>query len=157
MAANESQSGSRTVFNLEVEGTHEYFAGAGEIRSHNGCVKGAPKVTPPGKVKAPDGGPKGGVYTLEDASGRVVKTGRSKDLNRREGEHGRNHPDLKFKKKHRTDDYNQQRGLEEKLFSDHHDTAWRENGGLDKIKPIADLNGRGTQYRNAANSFLNGD
>jgi len=52
VATNEAQPGSRTVFNLEVEGTHEYFAGDGAVRSHNGCVKGAPKVTPPGKWPA---------------------------------------------------------------------------------------------------------
>jgi hypothetical protein len=44
--------GAQRVFNLEVEGEHEYLVGGLEVRSHNGCQTTAPKVTPPNKNPA---------------------------------------------------------------------------------------------------------
>jgi hypothetical protein len=56
----------------------------------------------------------GGVYSLRNEAGDVVRTGRTNNLARRAGEHARD-PELgqyRFQAEYRTDDYATQRGLE---------------------------------------------
>jgi hypothetical protein len=70
---------------------------------------------------------KGGVYTLTNSEGAVVRTGRTgrtNDLARRQAEHRRHAEtkDLDFNAVHRTDNRAQQRGLEQTLY-DAHPTA----------------------------------
>jgi hypothetical protein len=93
---------------------------------------------------------KGGTYRLRDPeSNQVMRTGRTKDLLRRQAEHARN-PDLKhleFEVVHRTDSYPQQRGLEQMLHEEH-------NPPLDKIQPISPKNPRLPDYMNSAKEFL---
>ena len=91
---------------------------------------------------------KGGTYVLKDVEGTVVKTGRSKDLARREAEHGRNHPDKTFEVDKRTDRYEAQRGREQDLH-DAHPSAHAENGGLDKMNGISKSNPRRNEYLGA--------
>ena len=94
----------------------------------------------------------GGTYVLRDPiTGKVVRTGRTNDLARREGEHGRDPAfvDYTFEPIHKTDVYQQQRGLEQIL----HDYY---NPPLNKINPISPTNPRFKDYINAAKDFLNG-
>jgi hypothetical protein len=92
---------------------------------------------------------KGGTYVLKDVEGKVVRTGRTNDLVRREGEHARdpNLKDFKFEEKHRTDVRSEQRGLEQMLHDEH-------NPLLNKINPISPKNPRLEEYMNAASNFL---
>ena len=93
---------------------------------------------------------KGGAYVMLDQStGEVMRTGRSRDLARRRTELGRN-PDTKhfsFEPVYRTDIYEEQRGLEELL----HD---RYNPPLNKIRPISPTNPNYQKYLDAARDFL---
>ena len=98
---------------------------------------------------------KGGVYVLKDADDKVIRTGRTKDLNKRKDQHALNEDtkDLRFEEKYKTDNYNEQRGLEQKVFNDN-PQAKSSNGGLNKIKPISDKNENKTIYENAAKDYL---
>ena len=80
---------------------------------------------------------RGGTYLLRDAEGKVVRTGRSNDLLRREAEHARDPllKDFNFDPVHRTDLYPEQRGLEQLL----HDMY---QPPLDKVRPISPTNPR---------------
>jgi predicted GIY-YIG superfamily endonuclease len=103
---------------------------------------------------------KGGVYGLLDkAVNAFVRTGRTKDLAKREAQHqtAKETKDLKFVELHRTDDYAAQRGLEHIEHGKHNSTAGKENGGLNKIKAMSDqkLNSpQGKSYLDAAKKFL---
>jgi RHS repeat-associated protein len=94
---------------------------------------------------------KGGVYVLKDASGTVVRCGRTCDLARRRSEHARD-PNLskfQFEVIHKTDNNIARRGLEQKLhdeFKPH----------LDKINPIDANNINRPSYMDAAEQFLRG-
>jgi hypothetical protein len=94
--------------------------------------------------------PRGGVYVLrEPITRRVVRSGRSKDLLRRAGEHGRD-PVLgkyEFEPLYWTDVYAEQRGLEHAI----HQKFMPE---LDRIRPISPLNPRRQTYINAGEEFL---
>jgi RHS repeat-associated protein len=93
---------------------------------------------------------KGGTYVLKNELGDVMRSGRTKDLARRQCDHARN-PDLKnykFEPVHYTDDYAQQRGLEELLNKTY-------NPPLDKILPINPKNPNAQTYRDAAQQYLN--
>jgi RHS repeat-associated protein len=98
---------------------------------------------------------KGGVYSLKDADDKVVRTGRTKDLDKRKDQHatGKDTKDLKFEEEYRTDNYSEQRGLE-KVVYDKNPQAQSSNGGLNKIKPISDKNKNKTTYENAANDYI---
>jgi RHS repeat-associated protein len=96
------------------------------------------------------GAAKGGVYTLEDNDGTVVRTGRTKNLAVRAGQHFRQYEGkYDFVPRYRTDDYPEQRGLEHMLYEEHRDTAF-----LNKIKPIWDFNPFKAKYLEAATQFL---
>ncbi|MDF1743640.1 MAG: hypothetical protein P1V19_08085 [Gimesia sp.] len=80
---------------------------------------------------------KGGTYKLLDSNGKVVRTGRTKNLVARKKAHSYNSDTkgLKFKTDRRTDDYAAQRGREQIIY-DRHPEARLENGGLNKIRAI---------------------
>jgi RHS repeat-associated protein len=87
---------------------------------------------------------KGGTYRLVDpATDQVMRTGRSKDLLRREREQARAFPELDFQIDRRTDVYAQQRGREQVL----HDTY---KPPLNKINPISPRNPRFDEYMRGA-------
>ena len=92
---------------------------------------------------------RGGTYLLRDAEGNVARTGRTNDLLRREAELARDPAlkDLDFEPVHRTDVYNEQRGLEQLL----HDTY---NPPLNKVRPIGPNNPNLQKYLDAANGYL---
>lgn len=83
--------------------------------------------------------PRGGVYTLRDAEGNVCRVGRTNDFNRREREHRREFPDLRFSRDRPTDNYNQQRGYEEILYRNF-------NPPLNLIRPISPRNRNRKKY-----------
>ncbi len=92
--------------------------------------------------------PKGGTYKLKDPeTSQVKRTGKSNDLNRRKGEHGRGKDtkDLEFEVDKRTDNPSAQRGREQKIY-DQHPEAKADNGGLNKRKPISDKNKNRQKY-----------
>jgi hypothetical protein len=100
--------------------------------------------------EAEQAAPKGGVYVLRDPiTGEVVRSGRSNNLARREAEHGRdpNLKDYEFDPLHRTDNYPEQRGLEQIVHETH-------NPPLNRINGIDPKNPRAKIYRDAAQSFL---
>jgi RHS repeat-associated protein len=106
--------------------------------------------------KMPSGGsssggqPRGGTYVLKKGN-KVVRIGRSNDLARREAEHAKNFPDLKFEVIDRTDDYAQQRGLEQMLYDRYH-----YPGDLNRVRPISPFNPNRSKYLDAARRFLTG-
>ncbi|WP_273211719.1 RHS repeat-associated core domain-containing protein [Runella zeae] len=98
---------------------------------------------------------KGGIYALKDGQ-TVVRTGRTKDLARREIEHAKD-PVLskyKFEEKYRTDNYAEQRGLEHKVSKQYESTASKANGGHNKIEAIRDKNPNKPIYLQAADNYL---
>jgi RHS repeat-associated protein len=93
---------------------------------------------------------KGGTYLLRDAeTGTVTRTGRTNDLARRAAEHARDPAleDFEFEVVHRTDNYAEQRGLEQYLHNLH-------DPPLNKVRPISPLNPNGPGYMRAAQRFL---
>lgn len=92
----------------------------------------------------------GGVYALRDpVTGQVVRTGRTNNLLRRQGEHFRDPAlsDFEFEVVARTDVYAQQRGLEQ-LVHDAYSPA------LNRINPISPTNPNRGVYLDAAERFL---
>lgn len=93
---------------------------------------------------------RGGVYALRDPVTReVVRTGRTNDLNRREGEHRRDPVlrDYTFEPYFRTDSYRQQRGLEQvihEVFTPKYNHA----------RPIDPSNTKRADYINSAHQYL---
>lgn len=98
---------------------------------------------------------KGGVYSLRDDLGNVVRTGRTNNLEAREAAHRRDDAlsSFTFKEEYRTDVYSEQRGLESVLY-DRHPVAMAVNGGFNKIGAISPLNPLRELYSEAAASFL---
>ena len=95
---------------------------------------------------------RGGTYLLRDpVTGQVMRTGRTRNLVRREAEHARDAElgDFKFEAVHRTDGYAEQRGLEQLLHKTY-------NPPLNKISPISPTNPNRQPYLNAAQQFLQG-
>ncbi|MBA4387845.1 MAG: hypothetical protein C0404_07680 [Verrucomicrobia bacterium] len=94
---------------------------------------------------------KGGTYLLRDTERSVMRSGRSKDLRRREGDHARDPvlKDYEFEPVHRTDVYKEQRGLEQVL----HDTF---QPPLNKVRPISPQNPNLQEYLDAAKKYLGG-
>ncbi|WP_156970792.1 hypothetical protein [Andreprevotia chitinilytica] len=85
---------------------------------------------------------KGGTYMLRDPmTGRVMRTGRTNNLARRKGEHGRAEctADYEFEVDLQTNDYATQRGREQTL----HDLY---NPPLNKVRPINPSNTNLLQY-----------
>jgi len=78
-----------------------------------------------------------------------MKTGRSKNLTQRRSRHARDprYRDYDFEPVRRTDNYAEQRGLEQVL----HD---RYKPPLDKIRAVDPNNPRASEYRDAARRYL---
>ncbi len=98
---------------------------------------------------------RGGVYSLRDEAGAVVRTGRTNDLVAREADHASD-PVLgrfTFQTEYETDDYAEQRGLEQVLY-DENPGAQVANGGFNKIRGISLSNPRLPEYMQAAQDFL---
>jgi hypothetical protein len=79
-------------------------------------------------------------------------------LKQREIQHRNNEEtqDLKFNDVYRTDNYAEQRGLEQKIYNAN-PQAQASQGGLNKIKPISDKNLKSTKgqgYMKAAEEYL---
>lgn len=89
--------------------------------------------------------PKGGTYLLKDPeTGQIVRTGRTKDHQRRKAEHLR-HPEtegLEYHEHSYTDDYAAKRGHEQLLHDEHQPP-------LNKIRPIDPNNPRREEYLDA--------
>ena len=85
------------------------------------------------------------------SKGGVERTGRSKDLARREAEHARDRElgRYRFQPEYRTDDYATQRGLERLLHDDFLPP-------LNKIRPISPSNPRMDEYMRAGRAFRGG-
>jgi RHS repeat-associated protein len=98
---------------------------------------------------------RGGVYTLRDEAGNVVRTGRTNDFVRREAEHYRDpltRP-YQFSVERPTDNLLEQKGLEMQLYGLHPE-ALLENGGLNKIRPVSLSNPNLPVYEEAARGLL---
>jgi hypothetical protein len=109
----------------------------------------------PQKQEARQQAERGGVYSLRDGAGNVVRTGRGKDLAARESAHF-NDPvlgDFKFKVEYRTDVYSEQRGLEQILY-DRNPGAREVNGGYNKIRGINPANPNFGDYIEDAFAYL---
>ncbi len=92
---------------------------------------------------------RGGTYVLKDADGVIVRSGRTNNFVRRQAEHARD-PALKkynFEEVHRTDDYAQQRGLEQILHETH-------SPQLNRIRGVDPNNPKAPIYKNAAEDYL---
>ena len=92
----------------------------------------------------------GGTNVLRDqATDEVVRSGRTNDLVRREGEHARDPllKDYRFEPVHRTNVYDVQRGLE-KLLHDLYKPR------MNKIRPVSPANPKIKTYEEAADKFL---
>jgi RHS repeat-associated protein len=85
--------------------------------------------------------PKGGTYKLKDViTGKVRRTGRSKDLNVRRQQHARDPTtkDLEFEVDRRTDDYAAQRGREQILYDLHPEADLNKIRGISLSNPDFD-------------------
>jgi RHS repeat-associated protein len=110
---------------------------------------GAPNVGAEGAEAGQNAAPRGGVYVLRDpATGDVVRTGRAKNLADRERDHRR--LGYEFEDVYRTDNYGEQRGLEQYLYDLYPGAV------LNKIRAIAEKNTRIADYLNAAADYLAG-
>ena len=100
-------------------------------------------------IVAGGGKAKGGVYTITNPSGQVVRVGHTKNLISRRGNYGRdpNFFDLDFNIEHEIDDYATRRGLEQMLYDDFHPP-------LNINRPIAVKNPNFERYMQAAKRFL---
>jgi RHS repeat-associated protein len=94
---------------------------------------------------------RGGVYILRDRDTlEIMRSGRTNDFDRRRDEHARD-PDLKdliFEEVYQTNDYPEQRGLEQ-ILHDLYDPP------LDKIRPVSPDNPNADFYRRSAEDYLN--
>jgi hypothetical protein len=127
------------MWDLTVQGDHDFYiqAAADAVLVHN-CPT-----------------PQGGVYTLRDEAGDVVRTGRSANLAVREQQLA-NDPVLgqyEFQVEYRTDVYTEQRGLEQVLY-DRYPGAQAANGGYNVIRGVGPLNPNGPSYIQAAYDYL---
>jgi hypothetical protein len=92
---------------------------------------------------------RGGTYLLRDPeTGQIMRTGRTKDLERRAKEHRRadETADLEFEVDRRTDVYAEQRGREQILHE-------KYRPPLNKIAPICSKNSRRQGYLQAARNM----
>jgi hypothetical protein len=80
----------------------------------------------------------------------VKRTGKSNNLDRRRGEHGRNSDtkDLEFEVDRRSDCCNAQRGREQIIY-DNNPQAKSVNGGLNKRRPVSPTNRKRDIYKKA--------
>ncbi|WP_176832364.1 RICIN domain-containing protein [Geodermatophilus sp. DSM 45219] len=123
----------QTVFNLSIANVHTYVVGDvgdGTVVHNKSCRQG-------------------GVYALTTASGKVVRTGRTNDLARRESEHGRMYQGLNFVPLARTNNRFAQRGLEQMVHN-------RYRPILNRVSPVSSKNPARHLYAAAAKRHLRG-
>jgi hypothetical protein len=96
-----------------------------------------------------DAKPQGGVYSLSNPSGQIVRVGHTKNLSVRRGQYRRdpNYFDLTFNIEYYTNDYATQRGLEQMMYENH-------NPSLNIYRPINPSNKNRPSYLRAAIEFL---
>ncbi|MGC1239751.1 MAG: RHS repeat-associated core domain-containing protein, partial [Acidimicrobiales bacterium] len=98
----------------------------------------------------------GGVYTLRDPeTGEVVRTGRSSNLAARQVRLA-NNPVLgeyQFQVEYQTDNYAEQRGLEQMLY-DQYPEAQAANGGYNYIRAVSSSNTNLSAYQQAARDYI---
>ncbi|MFF5537859.1 polymorphic toxin-type HINT domain-containing protein, partial [Streptomyces cinerochromogenes] len=142
VAGNRPFTRHARTYNLTVDDLHTYYVVAGKtpVLVHNSSCGGDPSA-------------RGGIYTLRDVDDNVVRTGRTNDLQRREREHARKDAtaDYRFQVEYRTDDYKEQRGLEQ--------IVWILNGRptLPGVRRTAGVNVRNrnyNKYMDAAGQFF---
>jgi hypothetical protein len=103
----------------------------------------------------------GGVYTIS-RDGSVIRTGRASNLVTREAQHNRSYnfgsdSGYTFDVVYRTDSYILQRGLEDLLFNQFYDTAWKDNGGDNRNSAIRETNPNKDIYRDTTRYCLQVD
>jgi hypothetical protein len=123
--------------------------------SAKAAVRGAAKSAAKSAAGEATSVARGGVYSLRDGAGNVVRTGRSNDLAAREVAHANDSVlgDFTFRAEYRTDVYAEQRGLEQVLY-DNNPGAMAINGGFNKIRGISLSNPRLGEYMKAAEDFF---
>lgn len=96
-----------------------------------------------------DAKPQGGVYSLSNPRGQIVRVGHTKNLLARRGQYRRdpNYFDLSFDIEYYINDYATQRGLEQMLYENH-------TPPLNIYKPISPSNKNRPAYLRAAIEFL---
>jgi len=127
------------MWDLTIPGDHDFYiqAAATGVLVHN-CT--------------------GGVYTLRNPeTGKLVRTGRTANLAMRQAQLARDPVlgDFEFQVEYRTDNYAEQRGLEQLLY-DRYPEAQEANGGFNKIRAIYPSNPRQADYMQAAANYLGG-
>jgi hypothetical protein len=130
----------------EPTGAAAWFGPGGYAETLLHAVAGARGGTRGVQARFRQATPRGGTYTLHDAStDKVMRTGRTKDLERRKGEMLRDPAtkDLVFKPDRTTDDYCEQRGREQII----HDLY---RPPLDRINAISSRNPNRKKYLDAA-------
>ncbi len=97
---------------------------------------------------------RGGIYLLRDRNTKeVMRTGRTDDFVTREGNHRRGEDNpatigLRFEIVYETDNYAEQRGLEQLVYDQY------PNAPLNKLRPISPRNSNSAAYLRAAQDFL---
>ena len=132
----------------------EMVGGAIEEALAEGAAEVAPEVA---EGSAGVASSRGGVYSLRDAEGNVVRTGRTNNLAARAAAHAKNAvlKQFKFNIEFETDDYATQRGLENVLYNAHPE-AQAANGGYNMIRAISPSNPNLGKYLQAAADYLSG-
>jgi len=121
----------------------------------NGTSRGADAAAAERTAQAAADSAKGGVYSLTDDAGNVVRTGRTINLDVRATQHQAD-PVLgqfEFQPVYRTDVLAEQRGLEQVLY-DLNPGAMSVNGGYNYIRPISPSNPNRPGYAQAASDYL---
>lgn len=117
--------------------------GKSQIKRFESPTGNKPTTASPSQSQDGVDTPRGGTYVLRDPeTDQVRRTGRSNDLRRREGEHGR-HPetrDLNFEIDRRTDSRAAQRGREQRIYDAH------PEADLNRLRPISPRNPRREEY-----------
>lgn len=109
-------------------------------------------------VDALDAETSGGVYSLRDSeTGDIVRTGRSSNLAARQAAHANSSVlgEFRFQVEYETDNYAEQRGLEQMLY-DQNPSAQAMNGGFNYIRGISLSNPNLAEYLQAATAHIAG-
>ena len=139
-------SGARRASELAKIGKATEKAGGAAVKSAKRLAGIDRKVVQQGAERAAEAAPKGGTYMLIDSeTGQVMRTGRTKDLERRKLEHRRDPETAKheFEIDRQTDSYPEMRGREQVI----HDLY---KPPLNKVNPISPRNLKRKKYLEAA-------
>lgn len=111
----------------------------------------------PEDVKPAESCPKGGVYVLRDPfTSIIMRTGRARDLETRGSQHGRDprFKDYDFEPVYRTDDYSEQRGLEQ-VMNNRATSAQGFPPPFNYNQPIGAGNPNYVNYMSSAQQYIN--